>query len=767
MNASGSVGRFACGAVALVLAAGTVLASSGPYSDHALIRVSPRSAGERLAVASLPLTLMSEAVRTDGTAEYLATPTEREALLDAGVPFEVLRADVQAAVDAERARLDARAVWGVDPQPRGSDVFFQEFRDLSEITVFLDDLVAANPGVISKQIIGQSIQGRDIPVYTIDGAGDADSKPSLIFNSGAHAREWISPMTVLYAMRGLVEGYGNDAEITDLLDGVSFRIAPMMNPDGYLYTWSTERFWRKNRRNNGDGTFGVDWNRNFATGWGGPGADSDTSGETYRGAAPFSEPETQALRDYSLSVPNAAFHIDFHSFSQLVLYPWGYTESPIPEPDLTIQSSLAEAYAGTIASVSGVNYLPIPGHELYIASGIATDWHYEQAGAYSFTVELRPSGGGLGGFDPAPSEILPCAQENFAAILDLGESVSRGIVASLASAPTSVEPGAQASVSFEAIPVFSGPLDASSARVLARVGGGSLQEIPASVNGNIYSALLPAGPCGAAIEYAFEIDSQAGRSYSFPSDGSLLSLEIVETAVVFEDTLETDLGWVSGAPGDDATTGQWERANPQGTAAQPENDHTPGGTLCWVTGAQAGSGLGSFDVDGGTTTLLSPVLDASGQGGDLFASFWIWFSNDTGGNPGEDTLPIDISSDGGATWTPLDEIATSTSGWERRSYRVDDFVTPSDAIRLRFRARDLNGGSLVEAAVDDVRLERIGCPSGNPADLAPPFGVLDLADVNAFIQGFLVQDPIADIAAPFGVWDLGDVGLFVSSFVGP
>jgi hypothetical protein len=240
--------------------------------------------------------------------------------------------------------------------------------------------------------------------------------------------------------------------------------------------------------------------------------------------------------------------------------------------------------------------------------------------------------------------------------------------------------------------------------------------------------------------------------------------------VAFEDTIESDLGWVSGAPGDDASTGQWERANPQGTAAQPENDHTPGGTICWVTGAQAGSGLGSFDVDDGTTTLLSPVFDAGdGLDGEAFVSFWVWFSNDTGGNPGEDTLPIDISSDGGTNWESLDELTASTNGWERRSYRVSDVTTATDSVRLRFRARDLDGGSLVEAAVDDLLVERVGCDDepGNPADIAPPFGVLDLADVNAFIQGFVAQDPIADIAAPFGVWDLGDVGLFVQSFTNP
>jgi len=765
--------RQAVVASVVVLCAGSSFALGGDaYAGSVLIRVKPDSASERLAVSQLPMTLMGESARLDGQDEFLADASDLEALVKAGVEYFVVRDDVQAMVDAERARLDNRLRWGDGAQLRGAGVFFDEFRDLSEITAFLDGLLASNPGLISKETIGQSVQGRDIEGYTISGAGAADSKPSLIFNSGAHAREWIAPMTVLYMMQQLVEDYGSDADVTALLDSVSFRIAPMMNPDGYLYTWSNERFWRKTRRNNGNGTFGVDWNRNFSTGWGGSGASSDSSSDVYRGASAFSEPESRALRDFTQSIPNAAFHIDFHAYSQLVLYPWGYTGSPMAEPDLSIHSSLAEAYAGTIASVSGAIYDPIPGSDLYIASGIATDWHYDQGGVYSFTVELRPSAGS-GTFAPPPSEILPCAQENYEAVLGLAASVASGVTSTYPGGlPGQVQPDATSPVSVQIIPVFSGPLDASTAAVYSRIGSsGAFSATAMSASGNVYSGSLPGVPCGEVIEYYFAIESDSGIEYTVPlgAPATVLSVDVVGQTAVFEDTIETDLGWTSGAPGDDATTGQWERADPQGTAAQPENDHTVGGTQCWITGAQAGTGLGSFDVDGGTTTLVSPVFDATESGGlETDISFWVWFSNDTGGNANEDTMPVDISNDGGATWQPLDVIGASTNGWEERRYRVSDAVTPTDSVRLRFRASDLGDGSLVEAGVDDLSVESVGCDvgPGNPADLAEPFGVLDLADISAFIAGFTAQDPIADIAAPFGVFDLADVTLFTSSFVG-
>ncbi len=759
-------------ATVLALSAGCVTVSAaadGPYSDHRLVRVVPDSASERLAVAQLPMTLMSEAVARDGATEYLATDDEIALLRHVGIDVEVLVDDMQARVDAERARLDARAVWGVDPQPRGSDVFFEEFRNYAELNTFYDDLVAAHPGVISRETIGQSIQGRDIEAFTIGGAGDADSRPSLIFNGTAHAREWISPMTVTYIMRELVEGYGNDPRITALLDSVTFRIAPIMNPDGYLYTWSNERFWRKNRRNNGNGTWGVDWNRNFATGWGGPGADSNTDSDVYRGTAPFSEPESQALRDYTLSVPNRAFHIDFHAFSQLVLYPWGFTESPIPQPDLGIQQSLANAYAADIASATGASYLPIPGADLYIASGISTDWHYDQAGVYSFTVELRPDEGGIGGFDPSPALILPTVRENFAAVLGLGESVAVGVTSSFPGGqPTMVEPDTATAVSIEIFPAFSGPLDASSATLFSRVGeAGPFASSSMSASGDVYTGSLPAAPCGEVIQYYVQIDSTGGATYAVPfgAPGNVFEAQAIETAVAFDDDIEADTGWTVGAPGDDATTGIWERANPQGTDAQPENDHTPGGTICWVTDGDAGGSLGDNDIDGGTTTLISPAFDATG-GDSAIVSFWVWYSNNTGAAPNQDSMPVRISNDNGASWQLLDTIDQSTSGWELREYDLGGVIAPTDAVRLRFEASDLGDGSIVEAAVDDLRVVTAGCPdTGNIADLAPPFGVLDLADIQAFVDGFLNQDPIADLAAPFGVLDLADVQAFTQAFL--
>jgi hypothetical protein len=285
-----------------------------------------------------------------------------------------------------------------------------------------------------------------------------------------------------------------------------------------------------------------------------------------------------------------------------------------------------------------------------------------------------------------------------------------------------------------------------------------------SLSGSAYLGSLPPAPCGSTIDYYIQIDSLAGTTYSIPFDAptGLFTAQALETALAFEDNMETNLGWTVGAPGDSATTGIWERVNPQGTAAQPEDDHTPSGTLCWVTGGSAGTGVGSFDIDGGVTTLISPTFDATEPGAEV--AYWLWYSNDQGSAPGEDSFVVRVSNDGGASWTLAQTITSSTNQWTRQRFTVADFVTPTANTRVRFEASDLFNGSVVEAAVDDLTIASVGCP-GNPADIAPPFGVLDLADIQAFIAGFNAADPIADIAPPFGVLDLADIQAFVDAFV--
>jgi hypothetical protein len=192
------------------------------------------------------------------------------------------------------------------------------------------------------------------------------------------------------------------------------------------------------------------------------------------------------------------------------------------------------------------------------------------------------------------------------------------------------------------------------------------------------------------------------------------------------DDLEVDRGWSVGAPGDDAITGVWLRADPVGTThngpvVQTEDDHTPApGATCFVTGnANPGDPAGTADVDGGATTLLSPIFDLDGAI-TATVSYWRWYTNNLGNNPGEDWWNVEVTGDG-SMWIPLEHTQSSLNAWHFLTFQLEDFVELTGQVQLRFVVSDLGSGSLVEAAVDDFLLDaNYGLSTAAPEALALP-----------------------------------------------
>jgi carboxypeptidase T len=165
--------------------------------------------------------------------------------------------------------------------------------------------------------------------------------------------------------------------------------------------------WRKNRRDNQDGEFGVDLNRNYSYKWGTGGSDTDTSSEVYMGPAPFSEPETRAIRDFITVHANTKVLLTFHTFSELVLYPWGYTYDKVGN----IKDAAAFVkMAKTMAAWN--HYTAEQTSSLYIASGDTTDWAYGEKGIFAFTFELSPDSMDGGGFYPGAQMIDKVFKDN-------------------------------------------------------------------------------------------------------------------------------------------------------------------------------------------------------------------------------------------------------------------------------------------------------------------------------------------------------------------
>jgi murein tripeptide amidase MpaA len=272
---------------------------------------------------------------------------------------------------------------------------------------------AANPTLVTRQQIATSWGNRAVWAYRISNQKTATSQvANVVIIGGIHAREWISPSTCMYFADNLIDRIKNDPAYANLMRRVAVYIIPSLNPDGYVYTWTNDRYWRKNRRNNGNGTRGVDLNRNYATGWGGQGSSSNTSSEIYRGPSPMSEPENQGLANLVQNLPNVVGFIDYHSYSQLIMWPWGYQSALCP--DDAVHRFVGGRMRSAIFNYSGMVYQDGPiNTTIYPASGTTVDWFYSPIGAISMTVELRDTG--QYGFLLPESQILPTQQENWQA----------------------------------------------------------------------------------------------------------------------------------------------------------------------------------------------------------------------------------------------------------------------------------------------------------------------------------------------------------------
>ncbi|MEP0861962.1 MAG: T9SS type A sorting domain-containing protein [Ignavibacterium sp.] len=285
------------------------------------------------------------------------------------------------------------------------------FFTLNEINARLDSMYTLYPNIITQKFqIGTSVQGR--PIYAVkisDNPNVNEDEPQIQFNALIHAREPQGMMTIMYYMYYLLENYGTDPEVTYLVNNREIYFIPCINPDGYEYNRQTNPngggMWRKNRRQNGDGSYGVDLNRNFGYMWGinNSGSSGTPSSDTYRGTAPFSEPETQAIRDFTNS-KTFKTTLNYHTYSNLLLYPWGYVNTPTPDNDIFVE------YSTDMVAYNGYENGQPP-VILYDVNGSSDDWMYGEQTTKPKIFAMTPEVGSTG-FWPSQAEIFPLAIEN-------------------------------------------------------------------------------------------------------------------------------------------------------------------------------------------------------------------------------------------------------------------------------------------------------------------------------------------------------------------
>ncbi|EDV97048.1 carboxypeptidase B [Drosophila grimshawi] len=302
---------------------------------------------------------------------------------------------------------------------RGADrsISFTAFHRHAEINAYLDELAKAYASRVRVETVGKSYEGRDIKTITISN-GDGKSGKNVIFlDAGIHAREWIAPAGALYVIYQLVENFIPNA---DLLKNYEWVILPVVNPDGYEYTHTDSRMWRKTRKPAGT-CKGTDGNRNFDFHWGEVGASSSSCADTYKGQTAFSEPETQIVRDLLLGLTGRGkFYLTLHSYGNYLLYPWGWT-SDLPSSWRALDE-VAQAGAAAIKSSTGTKYtVGSSTNVLYAAAGGSDDYAFATAKfPISITMEL-PAGGT--GFNPSTAQILPFVTETWTGIKAMAKVV--------------------------------------------------------------------------------------------------------------------------------------------------------------------------------------------------------------------------------------------------------------------------------------------------------------------------------------------------------
>ncbi|XP_037038854.1 zinc carboxypeptidase-like [Bradysia coprophila] len=307
--------------------------------------------------------------------------------------------NVQSIIDAE------------SPAVRPKDFGWTTYFNYTEIYNWLDELLETYPDILTAHTVGTTYQGREIRAVKL---AHNEDNPTIFIEANIHAREWITSATATCFLNQLLTS--TDPEIVSLAQNINWYIVPVFNVDGFHYTHTTNRMWRKTRQPHAHLCYGTDANRNFNFHWMEGGASQNPCSETYAGPTAFSEPETVALSNFVESVADEIdIYLAFHSYGHYILYPYGHTIEPAANVEQLDEIGLraAEGFALRYNTTYRVGSF---GEALYIGSGTSVDYMYAAHGIpLSYTFEFRDQG--RYGFILPPDQIIPNCEETTDAII--------------------------------------------------------------------------------------------------------------------------------------------------------------------------------------------------------------------------------------------------------------------------------------------------------------------------------------------------------------
>ncbi len=657
--------------VVLLLAASSALAAP---QTHALVQVDLSDAAAARWLREHQGELDILAVKPGSHARIAATPAALDLLRAAGLAPRVIEANMEAAAAYPEKGIG-----------------FGVYHTYSESIAWMDSLHALYPQVVSqKWSLGQSGEGRDIWCFRVSDNPDVDEdEPEVLIDGMHHAREIMaSEFPVMFA-EYLAVNYAGDPEIAWLVDHRELYVVPIVNPDGFVYNESTNPdgggMWRKNRRNNGDGQWGVDLNRNYPLYWGydNSGSSPYTSSETYRGPSAGSEPETQALMAF-VDGREIRTHDSVHTYSDLLLYPWGYSSGP------TRDDALFAQMAAVMTRENGYT-AGQPGDVLYEVNGGSIDWMYGANLGHdpilSFSTEI-----GNDGFWPAGNRRQALFEDNLWAHIYLMRAAGpfTGVHTAVATDGLggSLEPGEAGLLTFT-VENQSAFTDLTGVTVTIATDDPWVQFAASSRTLGALAPQASADLTGAPIPFTVDAACPDGHLATFtvtvPVDGDPLSFTLAfrvgPPALLLADDFEAGTGnWT--ATGSWAASTALARSPTHGLADSP----------------------GSYLDD--SSTAMTTV--ASYPAASLV--FWHRYAIEAGYDFGR----VQVSANGGG-WANLGSFDGTNSTWTRQEYDLSAYS--GQALRFRFLLETDYSVVYDGWTIDDVEI--LGQPSDNAAPPTP------------------------------------------------